>query len=359
MPPPTASPSPLAEGTASDVTPARADGSGDPRRRTRRWVRVGRLLRTRLLVTVPVVTIVSMVTFWLASISPFDPLVAYLGARFERTSVEQRAVLAQQLGLDDSWWAIWGRWASGVVTQWDWGQSRSLARPVATVLAERLPWTLMLGATGMTIAIVLSLVLGVRAARRPGSTADRLAAGLAYVMQGVPPFVVALIAIAVFSLGLHWLPVAGVSEGGADPTWGSVLRHLVLPATVLGLSQVPWLLLNVRSSVLQSLGDDHVRAARGRGLPEGTVVWRHALPSALLPFVTVIGARLPEVVTGALLVETVFSWPGLAAATIDAATSMDFPLLAAVTTLTSGTVLLGSMVADAVYLLVDPRVDHA
>ena len=315
-----------------------------------------RLLRVRLLIAVPVVAVVSMVTFLLASVAPFDPLVAYLGARFERTSRDQRAVLADQLGLDDSWYAIWGRWARDVLTAWDWGQSRSLARPVAEVLSDRLPWTLLLAGTALALAIGISLVLGVRAARAPGSWTDRFATGLSYGMQGTPPFVVALVAIGIFALLLDWLPVAGVAEGGADPTWGSIGRHLVLPAVVLALSQVPWMLLNVRSSLLSALQEDHVTAARSRGLPDRTVIWRHALPAALLPFVTVIGARLPELVTGALLVETVFSWPGLASATVDAAVSGDFPLLAAVTVLTSAAVLLGSILADSVYLIVDPRV---
>lgn len=308
---------------------------------------------------VPAVALVSASTFWLASVSPFDPLVSYLGARFEHTSVAQRRILAQELGVDDSWLGIWRRWVQDVLLRGDFGHSRLMSRPVAEVLTERLPWTLLLSGTGMALAVLLSLVLGVRAATRPGSFSDRLGTGLAYALQGVPPFVVALGAISIFAVLLGWLPVAGVSQGGEDPTWGSVLRHLALPATVLGLSQVPWLLLNVRTSVLEVLGEDHVRAARARGLAQRTVIWRHALPAALLPFVTLLGARLPEVVTGALLVETVFSWPGLASATVEAATSMDFPLLAAVTVLTSSAVLVGSIVADSLYLLVDPRVDHA
>jgi peptide/nickel transport system permease protein len=309
-----------------------------------------------VLIAVPVVTAVSMITFLLASVAPFDPLVAYLGARFERTSLEQRGALADQLGLNDSWIAIWGRWARDVLTSWDWGQSRSLSRPVSEVLSDRLPWTLLLAGTALALAVVISLVLGVRAAQAPGSWTDRFATGLAYTMQGAPPFVVALAAIGVFALLLNWLPVAGVAEGGADPTWGSIGRHLILPASVLALSQVPWMLLNVRSSLLAALHEDHVSAARSRGLPDTTVIWRHALPGALLPFITVIGARLPELVTGALLVETVFSWPGLASATVDAAVSGDFPLLAAVTVLTSAAVLAGSILADVTYLLVDPRV---
>ncbi|WP_166741688.1 ABC transporter permease [Cumulibacter soli] len=324
-----------------------------------RWGKAARLAGWRALIAVPITAAVSMIVFWLASIAPFNPLAAYLGPRFERASLEERAALAEQLGIDDSWITIWGRWARDVVLHWDWGYSRSMARPVADVLSERLPWTVMLGAVSMTIAVGLSLVLGVAAARHPGSLIDRCATALAHIVQGLPPFVIALGAIVIFSLTLQWLPVAGVSRGGADPTWGSIATHIVLPAAVLGLSQVPWLLLNVRTSVLTALTEDHVTAARARGLPDRTTIWRHALPGALLPFVTLIGARLPELVTGAVVVETVFAWPGLASATVDAAVEGDFPLLAAVTVLTSLMVLIGSLIADAVYVLVDPRVDDA
>lgn len=324
--------------------------------RTQRWRRSERLVRTRLLLAVPITAVVSLVTFWLASLSPFDPLVAYLGPRFEKTSGAQREILAAQLGLNDSWLAVWGRWIEGVVVHWDWGQSRSLARPVSEVLAERLPYTLLLAGTGLLIAVALSLALGVRAAWRPGSWTDRCATALAYSIQGIPPFVVGLVAISIFSVTLG-MPAGGVSRGADDPTVGSIALHLILPATVLGLSQVPWLLLNVRSSVIAALSEDHVTAARSRGLPDRTVVWRHALPAALLPFITVVGVRLPELVTGALLVETVFSWPGLASATVDAAIDGDFPLLAAVTALTCLAVLIGSALADALYYFVDPRID--
>ncbi|MFV0535360.1 MAG: ABC transporter permease [Cumulibacter sp.] len=333
--------------------PARAFGTHA------RWGKAARLAGWRALIAIPITAAVSMIVFWLASIAPFDPLAAYLGPRFERASLEERAALAEQLGIDDSWITIWGRWARDVVLHGDWGYSRSMARPVADVLGERLPWTLLLGAVGITIAVGLSLVLGVAAARRPGSLIDRCATALAHIVQGLPPFVIALGAIVVFSLTLRWLPVAGVSRGGADPTWGSIATHIVLPAAVLGLSQVPWLLLNIRTSVLTALTEDHVTAARARGLPDSTTIWRHALPGALLPFVTLIGARLPELVTGAVVVETVFAWPGLASATVDAAVEGDFPLLAAVTVLTSLMVMIGSLIADAVYVLVDPRVDNA
>lgn len=329
------------------------------RRRFARVRRAALLVGQRTALGVPLTLIVSLATFGLAALAPFDPLAAYLGSRYERTSMVQREALARELGLNDHWWAIWWRWLEGVVTRWDWGQSRSMAQPVAQVLSERLPWTMLLAGVALLLAVLASLGLGVAASLRPGSWVARFSDGLAQAVQACPPFVLALAAIAVFSVGLHWLPVAGVAENGTDPTWGSILRHIILPAIVLAVSFLPWLLLNVTTSVSEALRQDHVAAARRRGLSRQSVVWRHALPGALLPFITVIGARLPELVTGAVLVEAVFSWPGLASATVTAATSGDFPLLAAVTTVTCAAVLVGSIFADAAALLLDPRIVDA
>ncbi len=139
-------------------------------------------------------------------------------------------------------------------------------------------------------------------------------------------------------------------------TAGALLRHLALPALVLGLSQVPWFLLYVRQGVGEALEEDAVRGARARGLAERTVLLRHALRSGLLPLLTLLGSRVPELITGALLVETVFSWPGIASATVEAATATDFPLLAALTTLATVAVLAGNLLSDLLYGLADPRV---
>lgn len=325
--------------------------------RTARHHLIATLILRRTLVAVPVLVLGSMAAFWLASLSPFDPLVAYLGPRFEHATPDQRAALVAALGLDDSWWGIWTRWAAGVV-RGDLGVSVTAHRPVSVVLAERLPWTMLLGSVALVVAVVASLGLGVRAAMRPGGLLDRALTGGAHLVQGVPPFVLALLAVAVFAMQWRLLPVGGVADGGADPTWGSILRHLVLPAGVLALTLMPWFYLNLRTSLLQELTEDHVRAARAWGVPTGKIVAGHALPAALLPFVTVLGARIPEVVTGALLVESIFGWPGIASATVEAAVALDFPLLAAVTVLTCAVVLAGSLLADVLYLLLDPRVTH-
>lgn len=316
---------------------------------------VARLVAWRLAFALPVVAVVALGVFLLAAASPFDPIHQYFGARIFSAGDADVANARAQLGLDDSVWTQFSRWVGGVVTG-DLGQSLSFRQPVATVIAQRLPWTLLLVALGLSVSMVVSLAAGVVAAWRQGGRLDRAVTAVGHTLEGLPPFVLALGAIAVFAVAWPVLPVAGLTDAGAPATVDQVARHVVLPAVVLGVSQTPWLVLHVRSSLLTSLDEDHVTGARSRGLPERVVVLRHALPTALLPFVTVLGNRLPELVTGAVLVETVFSWPGIAAAVVTAAQAVDFPLLATLTLLTTAAVLAGALVADVAVLLLDPRV---
>nr|WP_207782137.1 ABC transporter permease [Phytoactinopolyspora limicola] len=316
---------------------------------------VGRMAVRRLLLAVPVLVLTSVVVFGLAAASPFDPLVGYLGDRYLTAGAAEQQQLRDTLGLDDPWYEQYLRWAGSLLSG-DLGTSRSYGQPVADVLAERLPWTVLLAGTALVLAVATALMLGVWTAWRQGGVADRVVTAVAHALEGVPPFVVALAAIGIFALGLSWLPVAGLTDAGAAVSVGQVSRHLILPAGVLAVSQLPWLLLHVRQSLIAAFGEDHVVGARARGLPARTVVLRHALPTALLPFVTLVGTRLPELVTGAILVESVFSWPGVAAAVVRSAMQVDFPLLAALTLLAAVVVLLGSLLADVVYTVLDPRV---
>lgn len=323
-----------------------------PRRRGRE---VGRLVAVRLGFAVPVVVAVALLVFLLAAASPFDPVHQYFGAGIFSASAADVANARVQLGLDDGVWTQFGRWVAGLASG-DLGQSLSFRQPVGTVIAQRLPWTLLLVVLGLLVSMVVSLAAAVIAAWRQGGWFDRAVTAVGHTLEGLPPFVLALGAIAAFAVAWPVLPVAGLTDAGAPATVDQVARHVVLPAVVLGVSQTPWLVLHARSSLIAALDEDHVTGARARGLPERVVVLRHALPTALLPFVTVLGNRLPELVTGAVLVETVFSWPGIAAAVVTAAQSVDFPLLAALTLLTTAAVLLGALAADVAVLLLDPRV---
>lgn len=329
------------------VSPVRSPGH--------RRAAAARMARRRLLSGGLVALAVSVAVFAAAAASPFDPLAGYLGDRYLTASQAVQDDITAELGLERAWPVQYLSWLGHLLTG-DLGTSRSLGQPVAQVLAERLPWTLLLVAVSLVVAVALALSLGTWTAARRGGWVDRVVTPGCLLLQGLPPFVLALGGVALFGVALSWLPVAGLTDAGADVSPGQVTRHLVLPAVVLALSQLPWLLLNVRQSLLRSLTEDHVTSARARGLAERTVVLGHALPTALLPFVTLLGARLPELVVGAVLVEEVFSWPGLAQAVVTSAVELDFPLLACLTLLTTVAVLLGSLAADVAYVLLDPRV---
>jgi peptide/nickel transport system permease protein len=308
----------------------------------------------RALVAVPLLLAVSAVVFLLGAASPFDPVYQYYGARIFTAAEADVARTRAELGLDEPIWRQYGQWLTGVLGG-DWGTSRSFGQPVGEVVAQRLPWTLLLAGTGLALAVLVALALGVVSAWRQGGWIDRFTVAVAHALEGLPTFLLGLGAIAVFAVALPLLPAGGVSDAAGHAGAFSTVRHLALPALVLAVAQLPWLILTVRQQLLVGLGDDHVTAARSRGLPERTVVLRHGLPVALLPFVTTVGTRLPELVTGVVLVEEVFSWPGVAGAMVRAGLNVDFPLLVALTLLATAAVLAGNLCADVAVLLIDPR----
>ncbi|MBV7697875.1 ABC transporter permease [Streptomyces sp. TRM70350] len=317
---------------------------------------MARLAGRRTLFAVPVLLVVTFGVFAIAAASPFDPVKAYAGTAALGADQETLDRLRDNLGADQPFPARWWEWLTSALTG-DLGHSSVLRQPVGQVIGERLVWSSLLCAVAFAVAVLAGTLLGVLAARRPGSMLDRAVTSLAYTLEAAPVFWIALLAIWLFALQLDILPAGGLTDTGSEQvTPGQVASHLVLPAGVLAVSQLPWFALYVRQGVGDALAEDPVRGARARGLGERTVLLGHALRSGLLPVLTLIGSRVPELITGALLVESVFSWPGIAAATVEAATAVDFPLLAALTTLATAAVLVGNLLADLLYGLFDPRV---
>ncbi|MFI6082893.1 ABC transporter permease [Streptomyces sp. NPDC051217] len=317
---------------------------------------MARMTGRRLLFAAPVLLVVTFGVFAVAAASPFDPVKAYAGTAGLTASRETLDQLRANLGVDRALVPRWWEWLTSAVTG-DLGDSSVMRRPVADVITERLGWSVLLATTAFLLAILLGTALGVAAARRPGGLLDRCVSTVAYTLEAAPAFWLGLLAIWFFALRLDVLPAGGLTDSGSDiVTFGQVTSHLVLPAAVLGVSQMPWFYLYVRQGVADALEEDPVRGARARGLSERTVLLGHAWRSGMLPMLTLIGSRVPELITGALLIETVFSWPGIAAATVEAATSVDFPLLAALTVLATAAVLLGNLLSDLLYGLADPRV---
>ena len=329
--------------------------AGRPARRLRAAVR---LLGIRSAIAVPLTVAISAGIFAVASLSPFDPLAAYLGSNYQFATQSQREAMREAYNTDQPWYQAWWQWVGGV-SRGDLGWSSTQSQPVTTVLAERMPFTLALSGAALLTATVVALLLGCIAGMRRDGVVDRLCTGASVTLAAVPPFVVSLALVVVVAVGLRWLPVSGAAAPGVDYTTEGVLRHGILPWIALTLSLIPWLLLTTRAAVVESVDSDAVRGARSRGVHGWALLRGHVAPVSVLPTLALLGTRLPELIAGAAIVETVFGWPGMAAVLVDSAAALDFPLLAALTVGAAGAVLAGSALSDAAAVAIDPRIGMA
>ncbi|MGD7706077.1 ABC transporter permease [Propionibacteriaceae bacterium Y2014] len=319
---------------------------------------VGAIIGRRVLGGAITLLAVTALVFLLASAAPFDPVSAYLGAADEWADAATRDRIHTLLGVDRPWWQHWWAWLSAAPGG-DLGWSAVYRQPVSDVLAARLPWTVLLGASSLVLAVVVASGLAVVAVRRPYGIVDRALTTLATVLAGTPAFLVALELIAVVAVGWRALPAGGLVEPGEALTAGQVLRHLLLPSIALAVSLLPWLVLHLRESLVAGYASAAVSGARARGVSERAVLTVHVLPTAVMPMVTVVAARLPELITGAVLVEAVFGWPGAGQALVAAATAVDYPMLATITVVAGLVVIAGNLAADLTQWRLDPRTRRA
>ncbi len=315
-------------------------------------------LIVRRLALLPVILLaVAAMTFVLTAISPFDPVDAYVGAE-NNVSLERKAEIAQAWGLDQPMYEQFGRWVWNLV-QGDMGNSIvSGGQPVAAEIASRASASIALVGGALVLVLVGGLVFGVLAAAFRGTFFDWLVRTLCYFNTAAPSFWIGLLALYVFSIELGWLPAAGTSDPRAVDT-GVDASHLILPMLVLAMTQYAWFTLFVRNTLLEVLREDHVQFARAQGIGEVAVLLRYALPNALIPFVTLVGTHLAELIGGTVIVETIFGWPGLGLLTLDAALGEDIPMLVGIVLAGSVLVVLGNLLADVLYRVMDPRVRQA
>ena len=311
------------------------------------------MVGTRLLLIAVTTVVVSFIMFGLAALSPFDPLAHHLGANYGNYTAEERASIASSLGLDAPWYQQWP--PGGARFTGDLGWSRVYSKPVVEVIGERLPWTMLLsGAQPVADAgdCSASRLECCSPTRRSGGSGDNRVGRIcgSYSFLHLCPR-----KRAIFGVFWHLIPVGGAAPVGMSPSLGTV-PYLIAPAVVLAISQLSWPLLTMQRATAEAVESPAVANARLRGLSEHTILVRHVLPMSLMPLITLIGARLGEMVVGAVIVETVFSWPGLAQATVESAVAVDFHLLAFTTVATTVVVMLGSLLSDLSYVLIDPRV---
>jgi peptide/nickel transport system permease protein len=306
-----------------------------------------------------VIIVTVSLNFLLPRLMPGNPLVLIAGEEAGFLPPEQRAQILRDAGLDQPLWRQYVNYI-GDLLQADWGYSYRQKRPISEILADRLPWTLLLTGTSLALSTVLGVFFGVLSAWRRGQAADLGVLSFFIFLQSLPSFWLGMIFIAIFAAQLGWFPTYGAQtawlslEGWAKTR--DILEHLALPVATLTLVSVPGTFIITRYSMLEVLKEEYIRVARAKGLPPFVLMFRHAIRNALLPVVTVFMLNLGFVFSGATVVETVFSYPGLGRLLFEAVLNRDYPVLQAAFLLITMSVIIGNILADLVYPLLDPRV---
>jgi peptide/nickel transport system permease protein len=317
-----------------------------------------RVILRRLLISIPLLLLVSLLSFYILRLAPGDPVRAYLAVPFDQASPELIARTRVALGLDKPLHVQYARWLAGAVTG-NFGVSLMTRRPVASIVRETLPNTLRLMGLALMIAVTLGISLGMLAAVRPHSGLDLALTVTAYVGNSVPAFWSGLMLVFIFAVWLNWLPTGGMMSltPRAHPFLDR-LTHLILPVATLTFQDIVVWLRYQRNSMLEVLGEDYVRTARAKGLSSSVVLFRHAWRNSLISVITLLGYTLPRLLTGAYIVETIFSWPGMGRLSVDAIYQRDYPVIMALLLVSSTLVVMGNLLADVGYALADPRVRY-
>ncbi len=319
---------------------------------------MGRYLLRRLIISIPVLIGITIATYTIVNLAPGDPVSALLNpeqvAALGPGWVEQQK---EALGLNKPLPVRYGLWIKEIA-RGNLGFSLVDRQPVAHKLAERIWPTLRLMLLALTIALLVAIPAGVISALKQYSLLDYIVTAFGFLAISIPSFFLALAAIYVFAVKLGWLPAAGMYTVGQPPTVGDAVRHLVLPATVLGLAQAAPLIRYTRSGMLEVIRQDYVTVARAKGLGERLVIFRHALRNALIPLVTVVALQLPALLGGTVIIEAVFAWPGMGTLAITAIRGRDYPVIMAINLISALMVLTSNLLADLVYAVIDPRIRY-
>jgi peptide/nickel transport system permease protein len=316
---------------------------------------VSRYLVRRLIGAVPLLFGVAVLSFIFMQLAPGSPDDLY--ARNTRMSEAQLAAIRHNMGLDQPVHVQLLKWL-GNLLQGDLGTSYSQYRPVWDVIWDVFPNTVYLVMAGLSISLIVALVFGVLAAVRPYGIFDNLTSFVSYFGLAMPVFWFGLMLQILFAVKLGWLPSASMHSAHGGGVW-DLAKHLALPAFTIAIGSIASWSRYVRSSTIEVLGQDFVRTARAKGLREQTVLWGHVLRNALIPFVTVVSIDIPLYLTGAVLTETVFSWPGMGRLFYDALTKRDYPVLMGILVLGAVLIVLGNLIADLLYGVLDPRIKYA
>jgi nickel ABC transporter permease subunit NikB len=306
-----------------------------------------KLVKARLLQLVFVLFLLSLLTFTLMKLAPGDPVLRILEVDELAVTQADEAALRKELGFDRPLLVQYGEWMLNVL-QFDFGNSYIKGRPVLDEMIARLPTTIQLTVGGLAVMVLIAVPLGLLAAKYPGRWPDHLSRVLALIGASIPSFWMGLLLIYAFAFKLQWLPSMGKGS----------FQHMLLPSITLGFAMAAVYARLLRAGLLESLSQEYIRAARARGIAEWRILWRHALRAALLPIVTVFGMSIGSLLAGTVVIETLFSWPGLGSMAVEAIFQRDYPVIQGYVLLTGVFVVVVNLLVDLSYGLLDPRIRY-
>ncbi|RXJ01115.1 ABC transporter permease [Anaerobacillus alkaliphilus] len=308
----------------------------------------------RLIMMIPILFGISIISFAIMYAAPGKPAVMNLDPDI---SVEDRERQMEKLGLNDPPHIQYLNWMGNVV-KGDFGTSFTKKQPVKDMILDRLPNTLILMLFSTILAVIIAIPFGVLSATKQYSKLDYGVTITSFLGLATPNFWLGLMLIMLFSVQLGWTPVGGVSTLGAEFSLLDRLHHLILPAIVLATADMAGLTRYTRSSMLEVINQDYIRTARAKGFRESKVIYKHGLRNGLIPIITIFGLMLPTFIGGSVIVESLFSWPGIGKLFIDATFERDYPVIMAITMFGAILTVLGNLIADILYAVLDPRIEY-
>jgi peptide/nickel transport system permease protein len=317
----------------------------------------------RLAQAIPLTWGILTITFFISHMAPGDPMDMYMEQQRQRqVDPEVIEFLRQKYGLDQPIHVQYVKWL-GNVLKGDFGESFRYHRPVLDLIAERIPYTLQLTLLALLFSTSLGIIIGIVSAVKQYSALDKGVTLGSLIIYSIPGFWMALMLILVFAVNLGWFPTSQTRSMDYEfYTWGQKifdrLWHLILPVFVLGIGSAAHKARYVRNRLLEVLNEEYILAARARGLKEKMVIFRHALRNGMIPLATILGLYLPGLLSGSVLIESIFAWPGMGTLAVDAVGGRDYPVMMAALMISAVLTIFGSLLADITYVALDPRVSY-
>lgn len=304
---------------------------------------------------IPIFIGITIISFSIVHLAPGDPMTLMMNPKLKPADL---ARIKANLGLDEDLHIQYIKWFTSLL-KFDFGNSFISGRLVSDVIREKIPVTLLLCVTGMLIAVIIAVILGIISATRQYSKLDYFVSVIAFAGLSVPVFWLSLMMILIFAVRLEWLPATGMYNLRSETVtlWDRFL-HMILPVTCFAAPTIARWTRFMRTSMLEVIREDYIRTARSKGLSEKIVIFKHGLRNALIPMVTLLGLTLAFLIGGAFVIEQIFGWPGMGRTGIDAIFQRDYPIVMAINTLTAVLVLVFNMLTDLTYAMIDPRIKY-